>query len=479
MNLATAKEVLEGIARGEYKIDLCMSNYNMYQCELSVLKFLPKETSSPSVQIFSELVLKTIKGSKDLPVFLKLFPQKSAKAQDQIDLDGLKYEIEVYKKIVDRIILQDISPNFIAYIASACCYDKPSFLSRGQLQTLSLDFRRDHCVLITERAGNGKQFGFDSILRVDSLKNVYDKLLRDNINRVDIGPLLFQIYNALEVMHRFRINHNDLHTGNILVMELPKKISLGFEVDSVLYKIQTKYIPYIFDWDIGYCELLGDNPKISGYQFIDYTNQYTPRRDLYILLCYLNNNEKELGIRSGFINIDLFPIVFDKERRESFPITPVQVKTIRSYIPVYFQENGNPVYKLGKRQAEEIFGKKIGRQNTKNLNTITIEITKDNNGQYYAGLVTGFECRPTSMHSLFPTPLKLLEKMDRFKVDSIKPNSVHKIYKMPKPDVSRRIYIDKTLQRAGRHKLLTQGVKPRFSPTKSGYLGSVLEEKTE
>jgi serine/threonine protein kinase len=291
---------------------------------------------------------------------------------------------------------------------------------------------------------------------------------------------MFQIYNALEVMHRFRINHNDLHPGNILVMELPEKVSLGFEVDNVFYKIRTKYIPYIFDWDLGYCELLGDNPKISGYKFIDFSNQYTPRRDLYILLCYLYNNEKYLGLRSGFVDLDLFPIVMDKEQQKSIPITPDQVNIIRSYRPVYIQNNKNPVYKLGKRQAEEIFGKNIGKQNTKNLNTITFEITKDY-GQYYASLVTGFECRPTSMHAQFPTPLELLEKMDRFKVSSIKPGSVQKIYKMPRPDIAKRIYIDQDLQKLGRQKLLAQGVRPRFSPVKSGYVKvkNLDEEKSE
>ncbi|MBS0628478.1 MAG: hypothetical protein JSS09_09755, partial [Verrucomicrobia bacterium] len=249
--------------------------------ESGVLKMIDvqpfqKDSSSPTEIMFAKLTSKLVKGRFELPISLKVFSNEEDDKDP--DIGGLFYEYRMYKLITDLIVRTGVCPNFIPYIAFGCCED-------------------EKCYLITEKAGNGMQFGKNKIYPIQTLAEIYPELsLREK------QQVLFQIVYALTVMQRFKISHNDLHSNNILVMIMDEPVIMKYIADKKVFKIQTKYIPYIYDWDLGSHTLLGKNPKLDTYfrEEINITGEFMDIRDIYTLFCYLGIDENQPYIVSSY-----------------------------------------------------------------------------------------------------------------------------------------------------------------------------------
>jgi hypothetical protein len=64
--------------------------------------------------------------------------------------------------------------------------------------------------------------------------------------------LFFQVVSACYALFLSGVNHNDLHTGNILVKKIPRRIN-EYHIDGVKYRIYTDYTAMLYDFDRSTC----------------------------------------------------------------------------------------------------------------------------------------------------------------------------------------------------------------------------------
>jgi len=64
--------------------------------------------------------------------------------------------------------------------------------------------------------------------------------------------LFFQVVSACYALFLSGVNHNDLHTGNILVKKIPRRIN-EYHIDGVKYRIFTDYTAMLYDFDRSTC----------------------------------------------------------------------------------------------------------------------------------------------------------------------------------------------------------------------------------
>ena len=393
------------------------------------LKLIKKSSSSPSEVIFTDLVLGGIDKGYEFPVSIKVFPNFKADK----DLTGLVYEAYVYNYIITHIIKHNYSPNFVGYVGYGCC---PSFIQNNDIEqyvypkstSSNLLKRADEdqknidtffntekligtmadtgaCLLLTERVGNGAYFNQPGMHPVSSLQAVIS-----SVNETDRKSILFQIMYGLEVMARLKIMHNDLHPLNVLVTILPSPVSLGFNVGKKYFLITTKYIPYFFDWDLSFVEALGTNPKISDQFWAEKNilNKFTPRYDLYTLMCMLKR----------YIQDNLFPDFFVgnyfewQEGERYVTITKQEYDNIITFEPFTTftepSEDGKHiytynVYKFSGTQIRSIVG---GFEGVKNIMFRAYGPTPS--GKYIIQAFKGYPCRASTISKDMPTPLQAL-----------------------------------------------------------------------
>lgn len=195
---------------------------------------------------------------------------------------SLKYEILVYKHIISDILATNKSPNFVNYIGSIKCK-----IPKGNLMYEKEYKNIEHRTLITEMAGTS--FTSNGIPKVKPLRDIIKKL-----SLPESMAVLFQLVWAIHVMGLYELNHNDLHSGNIMVLTLKEPVNLYFMTRSnQMFKIKTTHIPYIFDWDYSYASKIGINKKVEAYSKIlgDMQN-FNPYRDLNKVLSVFKTYRK-------------------------------------------------------------------------------------------------------------------------------------------------------------------------------------------
>ena len=81
------------------------------------------------------------------------------------------------------------------------------------------------------------------------------------------------------------MNHNDLHSGNILIEVLEDPIEI--EMKEFDIRFQTRFIPKIFDFDHAYVEELGPNPLLKSINFLTTrtVNRFRKGIDYYQFIC--------------------------------------------------------------------------------------------------------------------------------------------------------------------------------------------------
>lgn len=127
-----------------------------------------------------------------------------------------------------------------------------------------------------------------TIQHFDNFESVYEHLTgsREKYKNVmgDIWPIMFQVYNALNVLRNF-YTHYDLHTGNVMLYKpFPGKkcILMKYHVGNTIVEFKTEYIPKIIDYGRNYFKQDG----IST-------------RDLMNLVCASNSCQPKCGEKVG------------------------------------------------------------------------------------------------------------------------------------------------------------------------------------
>ena len=415
---------------------------------------ITKESSSDSRNYFGDIKLALDNYNYIIPVYLKMFldiegVHKSVKDSIEMNFKSLIYEAELYKFIFDNIIEKKYSPNFIPYIAHGCYkYDNiEKFIGENELkegfmslvQVLNLNARRNinpninnHkvCLLITEKAGNGKQFNREDAVRTRSLQDWLDGCDPGVMNK-----LMFQIIYSIACMNLFRINHNDLHASNILVSTFEYPILLCFNVEGEIFEFETKHIPYIFDWDFSYTSLLGKrNPKISYFRNTNLYHNFHPCKDLYTLFCFSNYPNKIADEYKEQKEIKRTVV------QEKFKITTKQEQNVKKYLKVFTTaREGINEFDVYKTRVSDLTSKSIGIKDEKlqDLNPKSIiyfYIGKElvvGEDRLFLNFWESYPCRWSTVNKeSLPRPIDLLkQKFNEFKVKQINPNSFY--YELP------------------------------------------------
>lgn len=356
-------------------------------------------------------------------------------------IHGLKYEVKVYMEIINQILDLNYSPNFVRGIGYTECHlDKiPNIVSKNVMSGYYNDVMELYpdlplSVLVTEKAGGTEA------------KNIFTLFqLAQTEEYVEFEEqIMFQIIYSLIVMQRFRLVHNDLHAGNILVAEYTNPRKMVYLLGNRKFLIETRFVPYIFDWDFSYSDLLGENKKVSYFcKDFNICNRFSEKSDLYTLLCTLGF-ENDYGYWNR--------LSAKKEDGNKIPITSKEEERLRKY-PYYIKN----IFKMGRAQLDDIFGENVERYFGKGVTHVMFELFNKSIIVY-----NPFACRATSYSTRMPTPMELLDdKFDAFEVNSIpryiKPQN---IYSLPEVQQGAKIYKD-PFRKDSRHKISTY---PRSNP---------------
>lgn len=477
MSTKTVKKLLERIAKGEAVFDVCNIGKTY---RLKKIKSPEIKGASPTRSVLADLVSRSLLDWDDIPVSLKI--SMDIHTRDNL---SLVYEAHVYKYVVDEILTRNYSPNFIPYLAYGSCKlqqvrnmfneDKDVFAelyedSYKRQILVNPDTRFN--ILITEQAGGGKG-------EIFSLKTFLDKRPAEK----DVIAVFFQLIYSLYIMGLFRMVHNDLHIYNVLVVEYPRPLEMLYSVGRKNFLINTRYIPYIFDWDFAYVEQLGDNPKLSDYYCENKIacNRFSSRTDLYTILCTSKEiiDKQKYKTLYKFLTDTYYTKFFYRDKYyDKITVPKDEIKNLRKY-KVYAD---GEIYKMSGLQVKELAPKLWGQLHG-NVSSIHFKIINKNKVELYKG----HGCRPTSFDSNYPTPKEIMmyqgvwtEKgglniFSMFEVDSSKVmvNSDN-IFRAPSSSLKgSKIYID-PFRKSTRGQIVG---KPQFKrKITSGYV-PIAEEK--
>lgn len=260
--------------------------------------------------------------------FLKLFVEYSTlpSTTDRmliLKLKGLNYELKLYKDVIRPLIDLNICPNFVKYLASGerCTYTNllnmlennlynakkipkseiPKILNRNI--NCTIDIKCD-----TRYSIDRQTFNYLDNVNPPNSKYRYNMILNEqippnsdkfsdfmftyrgskNFNNA-IRTIIFQIAAGCYAMSLSKMVHNDMHSGNIFITKLAKPEVLTYIIDKKEYRFETKYIAYIYDFDRGYCEYLGNNPFLDRKVCLNNSqcNLFINNKDMLKIMCYI------------------------------------------------------------------------------------------------------------------------------------------------------------------------------------------------
>lgn len=190
-------------------------------------------------------------------------------------IDNLEYERQIYERIINKMIEQNYSPNFIYHVGTVTC----SYDDLFGLLSLSPNNNDNNMKTFFQQLsnlGHAYKNEYDELPRcatsliMEGLKNysTYREALQTEPppRPVNILNLLFQIIYTLLCMQKRGLYHHDLHTNNIAI----EKDTSGtlFHSHPIVYVLSEKHIYVvngrnnlvkIFDWDFGYHPRIGEN----------------------------------------------------------------------------------------------------------------------------------------------------------------------------------------------------------------------------
>ena len=213
--------------------------------------------------------------------------------------ESLEYEANVYKYITDNIIVTNVCPGFIPLIATRkCSLDSiytalsyyPSRLN-GRLELI-----KKVNLLRKGTQGIGKELdinfmvtGSGNLEKMNDFISSPDRILVPR----DFYSIIFQLFYCLYVMDAYKIQHSDLHFGNIFVQTLPSSINMKFNINGKVKYLQTEYIVKIYDFDRAVVDSLGPNPRIYRDHAYGSTDTFTNGYDLASVLCGLGHYDND------------------------------------------------------------------------------------------------------------------------------------------------------------------------------------------
>lgn len=215
--------------------------------------------------------------------------------QNQRDIYAVMYERVIYEKVVTKTY--DMSPNFVKMIGSVSLSKGDNMLLDEYWKSLSDCDVTTYSIFFTEYI---EGYTLSSFIR-NSFYGVKRYL----------PSVIAQLLLSIAVMQLIGINHNDLHTSNILIEDLliPQPFTYNL-APGITFKIpKVRYKVYIFDWDLSYSRDFGNNPKLTEETCKDKAmcNTINPVYDIFMMLCNITlelegSNDKYINFMESITN---------------------------------------------------------------------------------------------------------------------------------------------------------------------------------
>ena len=460
------KNILKGISERKISLSLC----EMINDRKIKVKNNESGVGSGSEILFADLLCK---NNKNFPVILKIWlniPGDEDEDKENYNYKakrnryGLRYEVNVYRKIIKTILIDKYSPNFVSYIGYAEC----PFQGEETLNKMQISGMEKYWVIRHMKCIYGEKFlstpGITiSMLMTERIKNTTS--IRDFLqetNEREKEKVIFMVIFSIAVMRQFRLNHHDLHYNNILLSVKEKEQKSYYRVGKKVFLISTKFIPYLYDWDIAFAKSLGPNKKLEqySYQSSDILNKFVDERiDLMTFFCFVLGFQ---GIAKSYYKdiIKQLSMTYPQmnkriERTEDdeliYPVTKTEVKKLRKQ-PLMYDRGQIPIYKLSSSQIRDIFNERTVREFFLNspLDSVIVKLLrnihdmgapsdfeeysdaeenedglkKEYYKNYFIKISPNVECRYTAFTKDMPTALKLLLSWKGFKQFLVDPDKL-------------------------------------------------------
>lgn len=280
-------------------------------------------------------------------------------------LIGLEYEVEMYKTITP-IVNYNICPNFVRFIGygKMCVYDNLfKMLSEKQQKRFDRNIKNNMLKYHTKNYALGdttdqnlsnnivlyddinvKDIKFNIILTetFENYSSFHNLLVNNQLKKINISNILFQALVACYTLSLSKIAHNDLHSGNIIVKKLSSPVNIVYVINNEPFIINTYYRVYMYDWDRGYCQRLGDNNSIKFlYKEFSQINTIIDNKDILKLMCHVYKHDKDIKylkcLTNKRKNMEKLLALYDNKRC-NFRIngeTPVDLSFFSNYNKPY------------------------------------------------------------------------------------------------------------------------------------------------
>lgn len=144
--------------------------------------------------------------------------------------------------------------------------------------------------------------------KITTFHDLLNHNIRDSSTDPELYANTFQILCALYIMERRGINHNDIHTGNILLNNTPVEAAFiwlpPYAVNAdrfIVYFVKSNMLPLVYDFDRA-DELGLTNPYIEMYSPGQST--FVKNKDYIKLMCYIislkSNSQNGKEFMDGF-----------------------------------------------------------------------------------------------------------------------------------------------------------------------------------
>lgn len=312
------------------------------------VKGIPSNSASPSDIWLIKFKDDThyVYEDKEIPIksaFMKIFVDPDNTVERYVNqrmIDALNYELKVYRDIIRPLLDLNICNNYIKYLSSGmgCTYDNLlDFLVNGKLTSKDgVSLNKTKAINNLNANLNNIYFGNPSreaindtydmkvkyavpkevkynIIMNEQIKNSYtlydflfaDKTLKPEEVKKGAFELMFQIAYACYCMSLSKMNHNDIHAGNIFVTKHEKAKVYEYWINGESYKIKTKYFASVYDFDRAYTIRLGKNTNLEGdaCTFGYQCNVYVENKDIVKMLCYICASRTMKDVRSKVIKM--------------------------------------------------------------------------------------------------------------------------------------------------------------------------------
>jgi hypothetical protein len=250
-------------------------------------------SSSRTVIVFADYVGSMTTARRKSVVMKFFISNKVLTTESSLNSQNrLVAEYNIYKLLVEQRIFKDGNgANFVRPIYGFVCNDQliADMKTNTNRQVVVLGFELEKlkedktgavvCTITEHRP---------------SSSSLEDYILNHNITTRDFVAIVFQIIHALYICEIYKLQHNDLHLGNILVDTAPVENEINYKCyDSVggehkfTIDIAGMAVPakiMLFDWDYGTSELHRNAGLSSTCQSEGRCPTFQPGFDIYVFI---------------------------------------------------------------------------------------------------------------------------------------------------------------------------------------------------